>query len=661
MEYATVPRGQNRGASSTKEYDDLFEKCKNVRQQFDRDWYLNLCYYAGDQWIMWNRGRIDRPRLERWRVKFVDNRILPVVTTRVAKKLKTRPAWVATPTSIDDDDLSAAELAEKVLVNDWNEFNLDYKHLMVELWTEICGAGFWKVFWDKTEGDSAEFLFGPNGPITNNGQPVKVEDARLNGIYDALASQFGEQLTTKTVGLGDIAVETISPFEIFPDPLATSLDDCEFIFEEKIRSIEYIKKVYGEEVKEDSAAPAGIAESRMGPSYTGTGGEYKGASVKEYFCRPNSKDPDGKWVVFTKDKILREGTIKDSPYDEFPYVMFSAQIVPGRFWPTAITTQLRSPQTDLNKIGSLIRENAIRLGNPSIMTSRQANVAYSGVPGERIYYDDTVQNAAPSFLEPPNVPTYVREEIDRLQNSINEISGIHEVSNASVPAGITAASAINLLQEADDTRLAPEIQAMEKTLSLAGTKIVRLKAKYMSDERFIKIAGEDGAWDIQAYRREVLKKTPNIEVQAGSSMPRSKAAKQAAMTELLALAFQYGVEIDQSSLRKFFRDYELGGLERLFEDIQPDEVQVVREHRTMYTNTAININDWDDDDYHINSHEDEMKTSRFARQDDRIKQLFMLHRQAHIERRLQKMQEQVQQLQQEQQQQQPPPGQGQGQ
>jgi hypothetical protein len=40
---------------------------------------------------------------------------------------------------------------------------------------------------------------------------------------------------------------------------------------------------------------------------------------------------------------------------------------------------------------------------------------------------------------------------------MTEISGIHDVSKAMVPTGVTAASAINLLQEADDTRLGPEI------------------------------------------------------------------------------------------------------------------------------------------------------------------------------------------------------------
>jgi hypothetical protein len=129
-------------------------------------------------------------------------------------------------------------------------------------------------------------------------------------------------------------------------------------------------------------------------------------------------------------------------------------------------------------------------------------------------------------------------------------------------------------------------------------------------------------------------------------MPRSKAAKQAAMTEFLGLAMQYGVELDPRSLRRFFKDYEVGGLERLFEDISRDELQVIREHRKMYNGEAVNINDWDNDDIHIFAHEDELKSSRFEKSDVNVRQMFILHLKAHKERRIETVQRQVQDQQQ---------------
>jgi hypothetical protein len=588
------------------ELKKLFAKAKAGRSKVEYDWYMNLAYYMGDQWIFWNNGRIDRPKLEPWRVQFVDNRILPIVVSRVARKTKNRVTFQATPGGADESDISATEVTQKILENDWKQLDLDYKHMMVEFWTEICGAGFWKIYWDSTKGDNAEFLYGPQGAIKKNGSPLRYDEAQDDGSYDGYKEQLGDQLEVKNVAIGDIQVDVISPFEIFPDPLANSIDECEWIIEEKVRSEEYVKRVYGlKDVKADAEAPIGIVESRQFNSGSLGKEQYKGVKVYEYFCRPNTTHPNGKWCVWINDQVVRDKDGPESPYAEFPHVMFSSNIVPGRFWPTAVTTQLRPPQTDLNKLQSQIRENAIRIGNPAVLKSRQANVTWTGVPGEEVLFDDTFTNPIPQFLEPPEIPVYVREEIDRIQNSIVEISGLHEVSQGQVPSGITAASAINLLQEADDTRLGPEIQMMENSIAKAGFKDIQLRAKFMDDERTVRLAGEDGSWDIFSYKKAILEKVVNVDVQAGSGMPRSKAAKQAAMMEL----------------------------------------QINREHRIMLGGTAIMINDYDDDDLHIAGHEELMKSARFERQDDQVKQIILAHWGTHKERRMKAIEKQLEEQQ----------------
>jgi hypothetical protein len=636
-----------------QELKKLYSQAKAFRGKLESDWYLNLSYYMGDQWIFWNRGRIDRPKLESWRVKFVDNRILPTVVARVAKKTKSRPTFVCTPATADDSDMQNAEIAEKVLSNDWKSLNLDYQHLMVQFWAEICGAGFWKIYWDSSKGDSAQFLFGPDGePLKPEGKksPMRADDSKAEILLE-LAKQQGVEIQEKEVAKGDMAVDVISPFELYPDPLAKSMDECEWVIEEKIRSREYMQKVYGmNSVTEDAEIPVGIAESRYASESAGGKDRAKGVKVFEYFCRPNKKYPQGKWCVWANDKVLKNTTIEDSPYAEFPYVMFSSNLVPGRFWPTSITTQLRGPQTDLNKLQSQIRENAIRIGNPPVAISREANVQWSGKIGEKVLFSDTVQNALPTFIQPPEIPVYVREEINRIQDSIREISGLHEISNASVPAGITAASAINLLQEADDSRLGPEIQLMEKTLAIAGNYILRLRAKWTDDKRIIHMAGEDGKWDIFSFKGEMLEKVINVDVQAGSGMPQSKAAKQAAMQELLNLALQYGVPLNQRSMRKFFQDYEMGGLDKLFQDLENDESQITRENRRLYQGEDVLPNDFDDDDLHIEGHEEEMKTSKWEQQDENVKGKFLAHWRLHKERRVSAVQNQMQTIAQEQQQ-----------
>ena len=617
-----------KGDSTLQDLQDEFRKFKNARAPYEPDWFLNTAFYVGQQWLYWDgagaAGRLDRPVLAKHRETIVDNRILPIVTARAARKVKNRPSFIATPFTGSESDVDAARITEKVMERDWVYLDLQQKLFQAELFADIVCAGFWKVYWDSTKGDSAEFVMQADGTpmVQGNGSPVKPE---------MFPEGLPEGLSTKTIAVGDACVDVVSPFNFYPDPLATSMSELERAFEEKVRSPEYVKERYGAELEADAPAPTGPVESRMFSSQlpAGGAGDYKGVKLFESWARPCSTYPKGHRVVWAQDQILEENS---EPIDPMPYVMFSGIKVPNRFWPTAVTTQLRGPQVNLNKIKSQIQENANRIGNPALLKSRQANVYYSGAIGEVILYDSTVTDAVPQYLVPPEMKQYVLEQQKRIVESMTEIAGQREVSNATVPTGVTAASAINLLQEADDTRIGPEIQDMEFGLGQAGTKIVRLRARYNTDERLMRIAGEDENWDIFAFRGAMMGKDPTVECQAGSAMPRSKAAKQAAMLEVLQTAFQYGIQFDPRDLRRFFKDYEVGALDRLFGTLSTTEQQIQRENRQMSQGLVVPINDYDEDQDHIDGHEEYQRSARFQQLPPQAKEAVQLHVNAHREK-----------------------------
>lgn len=584
---------------------------------------LNCAFYGGDQWTFWNRGRLDRPRLDPWRITLTDNRIIGIVRTELAKMTKQKPTWQVVPTSGQDEDIQASLTGEQILDFLWRHLRMRNKLMDALMWSRVCGAGFWKVVWDSAKGDQCEVAVDTDGQPVLHGQtgaPMKPHDFD-GGMPDGLDS--------KTIATGDVTIETVSPFELFPDPIPTELEDCEWCIQVSVKSPEYVKQHFGQDIEPDTDVAPGPAESRLFPSFQmgGTSG-YRGVKLNEYWCRPNSQHANGKRAVWAKGKMLYEG---DNPYECLPYIMFKGIPMPGRFWPTSVVEQLRGPQTELNKTKSQITENAQRIGNPALLASRQANINFSGVPGERIDFDDTVPNAIPSYLQPPQMPNYVLQQQDRIEMSIQEISGQHEVSSAQVPAGVTAASAINLLQEADDTRLGPAIYDMEEALGYAGSMLLELVAKYWSDERVVMIAGEDHAWDAMVFRGAALKENTHVEVQAGSAFPKSKAAKQAAIQEVLNLALQYSQQpMDPRSLRKVLRDYEAGGLEKLFGDLEKDEQQINRENSQISqgypgNGVPLPVNSYDDHPTHIQGHEDFQKSASYQLLDPMTKQMMEAH------------------------------------
>ncbi len=517
---------------------------------------------------------------------------------------KQNPAWQVVPNSAQDSDLQSALMGEKILDYLWREKKMRNKLVDVLLWSRITGSGFWKIVWDSAQGQKVNVLADEEGkPVIHSetGAPMKpaeVEDE--NG-------QLPEGLQSKVIATGDVHVETVAPFEFLSDPIATRLEDAEWCIQENVKSQEYVRQHYGVVVPTDTDIAPGPTEARMFPSYQmGGTSNYKGVKIHEYWCRPNATHPEGRRAVWAKGKILFEGP---NPYKCLPYVMFPGIPIPGRFWPTSVVEQLRNPQTELNKIRSQILESAQRMGNPSMLISKQANTQVSGVPGEVVMYDDTTPNAKPEYLTPPPMPQYVLQQQERIEAAMQDISGQHEVSNAQVPAGVKAASAINLLQEADDTRLGPAIYDMEETLGVAGTMLLKLVAQYWTDDRTIMIAGKDHELDAMVFRGAALKSNTQVEVQAGSQFPRSKAAKQAAIQDMLNLYFQYqgNQPMNKRMIGKVLEDMEAGGLAKLFGDISVDESQINRENQQISQGVELGINAYDNHEAHIEGHEEFQK------------------------------------------------------
>jgi hypothetical protein len=642
--------GQRPRDSQTQDLEDRMTQSRRVKEREERKWVLQLAYYGGRQWTSVDgTGRLFEPDVGPYKLRLVDNRIMPGVLTQVAKMSKMRPAISVVPSTGDDLDFMAARIGETVLEEKWESLDLTRKRRQAILWTRVCAAGFWKICWDDRKGDPFEVLAVENDGqeqilLGAQGQPLRSDDPQGATVLQNLDQGVAATARSKTLFPGEVAVHVRSPFSIFPDPLAPEegLEDTDWVIEETIQSPAWVRDRYNREVEADSGASAGIMESRM-PGMEGEGSKV-GVIVREFWARRCAEFPRGKHVVFTKNgtTLLEE----DNPYGWLPYVMFRGTPYPGRFWPTCFAEQAISPQTELNNTLSQIAENAARIGNPPLARSRQANVEWDGLPGSELFFDDTLQNSLPQFIQPPEMPGYVQSRIPQLLDAISDTSGQHEVSSGAVPTGVTAAAAINMLQEADDTRIGPDVEDMEKTLADAGKRILHLVANYYTDERVVRIAGDNESWTIiPDFKGAMLRGNTDVQVQAGSTMPRSKAAMQAAMQDTLNLFLQYGVQVDQRSLRRFFRDMGVGGVERLTDEINTDEMQVQREHQRFQAGMAFAPNEWDNHQLHIEAHNEFRKGAHFERLDPAIQQNVsqhvLMHEQTVEQARQRDMQEQI--------------------
>ncbi len=170
--------------------------------------------------------------------------------------------------------------------------------------------------------------------------------------------------------------------------------------------------------------------------------------------------------------------------------------------------------------------------------------------------------------------------------------------------------------------------------------------------RLVKVTGPDGSFDAMAFKGSDLGNNLDIRIEAGSSLPTSKAAKQALIMDLMKMGFidpQKGLEV-----------IDMGGINKIYEQIQVDQRQAQRENLRMSKVTAdmmeeFNannaqmmaqdpaafegmappiiqpVNSWDNHKLHIEYHNNFRKGQSFEMLPSETKALFEEHVRQHVE------------------------------
>src|SRR6185312_8327743 len=352
--------------SITGDLDELHKQARAARRLLEPEWFMDLAFFQGRQWVAWAGDKLHQPQLSGNRITVVENVITGVVRTELAKMTKNRPVFTVTPNTGDEEDTNASELAERVMRFMWRHLKMHEQSLKALEWSRICGAGFLKCYWDSTIGLPVPVLVGQDGNV--------LADDTGKALSGDMALQLAQHIPgakVKQVAAGDVKVEVRSPFQMFVDPICDSFPDAEWVIEESVKSLEYVKRRFGDlanRIKADAPANPGLIEARLAGGMPPSGGAYKGVRVREYWCKPSSKHPRGCRIVWAQNTVLAED---ENPFDAMPYVMLTGVPVPGRLWPMSVVELLRGPQTELNKVRSQMAENRNRIGNPTILASKQ--------------------------------------------------------------------------------------------------------------------------------------------------------------------------------------------------------------------------------------------------------------------------------------------------
>lgn len=574
-------------------------------------WMTNIAYLLGFDGVFYDtntrqfRNTATPSRyLNRKRIHI--NKILPLIQNRLARICKNRPKYDVRPNSTDTEDKEAARLGVQCIQMVWDKERVDHKRLNLMMWMQQCGYAFFKVSWDDTKGER---------------------------IVDPVSGEFqGYQ--------GDVRVDPVSAFEVFVDPLAKTMDEAQWLVQAKVRKLDYFKTHYPERgglVKEESAWLLSVQyEARInsmnttGPTSSGTMPQMKNAAIElAYYEKPSKKHPNGRFIVTANNVLLKDDEL---PCGEIPFVKFDDIQIGGKFMSESIITHLRPIQDQYNRLITKRAEWTNRMLAGKIMAAKGHGIhmeAYTDQSGEFIEYDVVPGAPPPQAVQIPAIPQYAYAEEDKLDAMINQISGINEVSQGSLPSAGIPAVGMQFLEEQDVTRLGVIIEQHEHAYADLGRLTLKYVSKYYEMPRVLKTAGRNLEYAVKSFIGRDLKNNFDVIVIKGSTIPGSKILRR---QEILN-AFERGLlgnPQDPKLREKVLSMLEFGDVAEMWQDYSIDMAQIKEDLDAIEKGDIPLVNELDNHELHIQEKNRYRKSDKFKTLSDVSREILLNNIEEHI-------------------------------
>lgn len=584
------------------------EQCRAAASRVAHEgiWMTNIAYLLGYDGVSFNSTTrqfqpINRAAAYLKKNRLHVNKILPTIQNRLARLCKNPPKYDVRPESNDTDDKEAARLALQVLSSLWDKLRLDEKRIPLYMWVSQCGHAYVKVCWDPSDGKP---------------------------MVDPETNEFSHE--------GEVRADIVSPFEIFPDPMARSFEDAlrSWVIQAKVRTLDYFKIHYpekGEEVKpEEVWLMSAQYEQRInslnsrGPSQGGMQDQMKNCAIELIkYEAPSKNHPNGRMIIIANGVLLED---KDLPEGEIPFAKFDDIVIGGKYYSESTITHLRPIQDQFNETIRRRAEWTRKLLAGKYKAARGSGIqqeAMNDDNGEVVYFDPVPTSPnGPEAMQIPMIPQWAYNEEDRLDKMFTDISGISEVSKGQMPSASIPAIGMQLLTEQDDTRIGVMTEQHEHAWSRVGMLMLKCAEANWQMPRKLKVAGKALEYTVKEVTGEMIRGNTDVMVIRGSTLPGSKTLKR---QEILN-TYQQGLlgdPADPKVREKVLSSLEFGDIAELWQDQGLDQAQIKRVIESLERGESVDISEFDNHAAWLQEMNRYRKGDKFKNLDPTVQQLFI--------------------------------------
>lgn len=622
-------------------------KCKSDIVPIRNQWYINLAFFKGDQYVALLRGKLIRAPQVPGRIRMVINKIRPVVRTEISRLTSQKPQATVVPASSEEEDIQSAEAAKNLWEYIYEVKDVAKAFSDAAFWVSTCGLGYIKAVWDQDADD---------------------KDSK---------DEYGEPSE------GDVCITAPPPFNIMiPNSLELELQKQPYILHVYTMAIEEAKERWPDKIKPDHTPNVVSTNEIMETRYLNLVGAEETAKpdsclIIEAWVKPGATNllPDGGMFI-TCDKQVVFKSLEGIPYDhgDFPFVKLE-NVPSGTYWTTSVLEDLIPIQKEVNRARSQLVENRNATAKSGYFIERGSVdvTKWTSRPGQLIEVNPGFKPPVP--IEVPNMPNYLAEEQKYYAEDFEDISGQHQVSKGQAPSGVTAATAINFLQERDDSYMAPVYKSFERATQALARQILQLCVQFWDEPRLVRSVGPNDEFSTRLLVGADIKTGTDIRVEGGSVLPVSKSAKNAMFMDMITrgiIPADKGLELmDLPNMQSYYEETEadkrLAHRENtMFSMMDPEQVEQTEAMAQMmkqafimksgapdeqkarsnpvtaqildkFDQPIIPVNDWDDHQQHILVHGTFMKSQSFQTLDQSVKDQVIKHYNAHQQRAQQAM------------------------
>lgn len=582
----------------------------NSRIAIEGIYLTNVAYLMGFDGVYYDTTyrqfkNID-PKRKLTRSRFKVNKILPIIQNRLSRLTQSPPKYDVRPNSNSTEDKDSARLALQILNDVFDKQRFDEKRQELLMAVMQGGHAYIQVLWDPTLGKP---MFDP-------------DDGSLVG-YE-----------------GDVRFEVLNCLEIFPDPLAKTIDDCQWLVKAKVRKLEYFKEKYpdrGGAVKEETAWLMSSMYDLKANSLTAVGivgastqDQMRDSAIETVYYEKRSKDyPNGRMIVSASGILLED---KDLPVGMFDIVKFDDMLIGGRYNSESVITHLRPIQDQYNITRTKMSEWIRKLLAGKYIVAKGSNLMQEALNNDIEVLEHTpVPNAAePKAMDIPQIPPYAYKDLQTTDSELDFISGINEVSRGVLPSASIPASGLAFLQEQDQTRIGVTTTRNESGFARIGELALRYVGENYVMPRLLKLAGEGLEYTVKEFIGADIRDNYDVIVIQGSTVPTSKVIRR----QDIMTAWQSGLlgnPQDNKVRMKVFQNLEYGDIEDMWKSQALDECQVKYAIESLEKGKLPPLDEFDNHQFHLIELNDYRKTDKYAQMDKQKQGLFKYVMEWHIQ------------------------------